>query len=311
MKSAGRLTLALLLWLPSHPHSAAGGTPGTPPSSPRPEAPVTRSPAALVATFSVVGFDPATGDLGVAVESKFFGVGTVVPWARAGVGAIATQSYANIRYGGEGLGLLADGKSARTTLEKLTGDDADRRLRQVGIVDAEGRVAAFTGEGCNGWAGHLEGELFSVQGNLLAGEAVVTEMARAYREARRVEGSELADWLMAALSAGQAAGGDKRGRQSAALLVVRDQGGYDRANDRYIDLRVEDHPRPIEELGRLLALHKQFYRRAHEQRPQRSPAAAPRSEGADARRPGEFDAALHEQRLKLGKASGIVPHVAR
>jgi uncharacterized Ntn-hydrolase superfamily protein len=206
-----------------------------------------------------VGFDPATETLGVAVQSKFFGVGTVVPWAKAQVGAIATQSYANIQYGTDGLELLSKGHSARQTIEQLTEDDPGRAKRQVGIVDGGGGVAAFTGSECHAWAGHFEGTNFCAQGNLLTGENVVMDMAQAYARAQGDEQSELADWLMAALAAGQAAGGDKRGQQSAALLVVRENGGYGGKNDRFIDLRVEDHPRPIEELARLLAIHKQFY----------------------------------------------------
>jgi uncharacterized Ntn-hydrolase superfamily protein len=212
----------------------------------------------LVATFSVCGFDPVTGDLGVAVQSKFFGVGSVVPWARAGVGAIATQSYANVTYGPDGLGLLESGRSARETLTQLTEADSDQALRQVGIVDANGTVASFTGEKCNPWAGHIEGTNFCVQGNILAGEAVIQAMADAYRSASGIEDSELADWLMAALEAGQKAGGDKRGQQSAALLVVRKKGGFAGANDRYVDLRVEDHRAPIDELARLLAMRKKL-----------------------------------------------------
>jgi uncharacterized Ntn-hydrolase superfamily protein len=225
----------------------------------------------LVATFSIVGFDPGTGDLGVAVQSKFFGVGTVVPWAKADVGAIATQSYANIDYGPNGLAWLARGSSARETLDRLTAADEGRDRRQAGIVDARGTVAAHTGASCNGWAGHIEGTNFCAQGNILASEEVVHAMARAFVDARAKSGSELADWLMAALAAGQAAGGDKRGQQSAALLVVRDKAGYDGKNDRYIDLRVEDHPAPIQELSRLLDIHKEFYRQAHQRPPSRRP----------------------------------------
>ena len=227
----------------------------------------TRSP--IVATFSVVGFDPATGDLGVAVESKFFGVGSVVPWAKAKAGAIATQSSANITYGPEGLALLESGKSAKETLNQLTTTDSGRDRRQAGIVDAQGSVASFTGTKCNAWAGHIEGTNFCVQGNILTGEEVVKAMAAAYEKARLVEGSELADWLMAALEAGQQAGGDKRGKQSAALLVVREKGGYSGKNDRYIDLRVEDHVEPIQELSRLLEVHKKFYAGAHKNKPKR------------------------------------------
>jgi uncharacterized Ntn-hydrolase superfamily protein len=223
----------------------------------------------MAATFSIVAFDPEREEWGVAVQSKFFGVGTVVPWARAGVGAIATQSYANIRYGPDGLELLAEGKSAEETLATLLEEDNGRERRQVGIVDGLGRAAAFTGNECNDWAGQIEGTHFCVQGNLLAGEEVVERMAAAFRQAREAranDASGLADWLMAALAAGQEAGGDRRGQQSAALLVVRESGGYAGANDRFIDLRVEDHDRPIEELTRLLEIHKKFYARAHRAR---------------------------------------------
>ncbi len=226
-------------------------------------------PAPLVATFSIVGFDPGTGDLGVAVQSKFFGVGSVVPWAKAGVGAIATQSRANVNYGPDGLALLQAGTNAAEALKQLTGADAKSAIRQAGIVDARGNAASFTGTNCQPWAGHREGKHFCVQGNILAGPEVVDEMAKAFEAARKVEGSELADWLVAALEAGQKAGGDKRGQQSAALLVVRDKAGYDRANDRFIDLRVEDHPEPIKELARLLEMHKKFYAGAHKARPGR------------------------------------------
>ena len=222
-----------------------------------------------VTTFSIVAFDPETGDLGVAVASKFFSVGTVVPWAKTKVGAIATQSYANISFGPDGLALLQSGKSAQETLRQLTAADPGRETRQVGIVDAQGHAASFTGAKCHGWAGHREGTNFCVQGNLLAGEKVVPAMAAAYEEARKNKGSELADWLMAALAAGQEAGGDKRGKQSAALLVVRDQAGYAGAGDRYIDLRVEDHPEPIQELARFLEIHKKFYASTHAKKPRR------------------------------------------
>jgi len=237
----------------------------TQPLLPAPGAPV--EPAPIVATFSVVGFDPATGDLGVAVQSKFFGVGSVVPWAKARVGAIATQSSANVAYGPEGLALLASGRTARETLQQLAAADPRSATRQAGVVDSKGNAASFTGTNCNAWAGHRERTNFCVQGNILAGPEVVDEMARAYEAASAVEGSQLADWLMAALAAGQQAGGDKRGQQSAALLVVRDKAGFGGANDRFIDLRVEDHPKPIEELARLLEVHKKFYSGAHKRRP--------------------------------------------
>jgi uncharacterized Ntn-hydrolase superfamily protein len=203
-------------------------------------------------TFSIVAHDPKTGDLGVAVQSRFLGVGSVVPWARAGVGAVATQAWANMLYGPDGLAMLEGGKDAAATVAALTATDPGRDRRQLGIVDARGRAAAYTGTGCLAWAGHRTGENFTAQGNILAGEKVVDAMAQAFVAAQ----GELADRLMEALAAGQRAGGDKRGQQSAALLVVRKNGGYGGNNDRYIDLRVEDAKEPIEELKRLLALYK-------------------------------------------------------
>ena len=224
----------------------------------------------IVGTYSIVAFDPATGDLGVAVQSKFFGVGSVVPWAKAGVGAIATQSAANTTYGPKGLELLAQDKAPRDVMEILTKADPLRGIRQVGIVDGQGRVASFTGEQCNAWAGHIEGKHFAVQGNILAGEAVVKDMATAFEKARLSGNGGLGDWLVAALEAAEAAGGDKRGRQSASLLVVREKGGYGNFNDRFIDLRVEDHPEPVKELGRLLEIHKKFYPNPHRNKPVRA-----------------------------------------
>lgn len=224
-----------------------------------PSHPQTKPHDRKVHTFSIVARDPATGELGVAVESKYFGVGSVVPWAKAGVGAVATQSLAKLTYGSEGLRLMEAGKTPREALDLLTAADSDRDRRQVGMIDAKGRTAAFTGAGCVAWAGHREGENYCVQGNLLAGDAVLTAMAVAFEKARKVEGGELADWLVAALAAGQAAGGDRRGEQSAALLVVRERGGLGGDGDRSIDLRVEDHAHPIAELARLLELHKDFH----------------------------------------------------
>jgi uncharacterized Ntn-hydrolase superfamily protein len=217
-----------------------------------------------VNTFSIVAHDPATGELGVAVQSKYFSVGTVVPWAEAGVGAVATQSYARIAYGPGGLREMRNGKSPAEAMEAIKKDDPKAALRQVGMIDAQGRTAVHTGAECNGWAGHREGKGFTVQGNLLAGEEVVTGMAKAFEEARASGQGALADWLMAALRAGQEAGGDKRGQQSAALLVVRKDGGPNGENDRFIDLRVEDHEKPIEELVRLLEIHKKFNARRHQ-----------------------------------------------
>jgi uncharacterized Ntn-hydrolase superfamily protein len=223
-------------------------------------------------TFSIVAFDPDTGDLGVAVQSRYFAVGSVVPWAKAGVGAIATQAMARISFGPTGLDLLAAGKPAPEVLEALLASDAKSAVRQVAIVDGKGKVAVHTGADCLDWAGHHAGERFVVQGNILAGPEVVQEMAKAFKSARAKPESELADWLLAALQAGQAAGGDRRGKQSAALLVVRANGGPGGDNDRYVDLRVDDHPDPIVELGRLLGLHNQFHPHLHA--PKRLPKPA-------------------------------------
>lgn len=198
-------------------------------------------------TFSIVAADPANGDLGVAVASKFPCVGGVVPWARAGVGAVATQSLANTSFGPDGLSLMGQGMSAAQTLDALVEADEGRDDRQVGVVDANGGTATFTGAGCVEWAGGTTGEPFAAQGNILVGPEVVDAMVAAFREHE----GELTDRLLAALLAGDAAGGDRRGRQSAALLVVRAGGGYEGRNDRYVDVRVDDHPDAPTELGRV------------------------------------------------------------
>jgi uncharacterized Ntn-hydrolase superfamily protein len=207
-------------------------------------------PIQPTSTFSIVAFDPKTGDLGVAVASKFLAVGSVVPYAKAGVGAIATQSFANTTFGPKGLELLRKGLTPSQVLKQLLASDKDRELRQVGIVDAKGRAAAFTGKKCLPWAGHIVGKGFAVQGNILAGEQVVKAMAKAFQETQ----GELAERLMAALEAGEQAGGDARGKQSAAILVVRKGAGYGGFDDRYIDLRVDDHPEPVKELRRILTI---------------------------------------------------------
>lgn len=201
-------------------------------------------------TFSIAAYDPVTGDLGVAVASKFPCVGAVVPWARTGVGAVATQAWANTDFGPEGLGLMAGGMPAGAALDAVLEGDEGRDERQAGFVDAHGEAATFTGSGCVSWAGGVTGDHFAAQGNILAGEAVVGELARAFRG---TEG-DLSDRLLAALLAGNAAGGDRRGKQSAALLVVRERGGYEGRNDRYIDLRVDDHPDAPAELARLFGV---------------------------------------------------------
>jgi uncharacterized Ntn-hydrolase superfamily protein len=208
----------------------------------------------IIATFSIVARDPSNGDLGVAVASKFLAVGSVVPWARAGAGAVATQALANVGYGPRGLALMAEGVSAQDTLAGLLADDPEREHRQVGLVDAQGHAAAHTGSACMDWAGHVVGAGFAAQGNILAGAGVVEAIGGAFVAAQ----GELAERLLAALQAGDSAGGDRRGRQSAALYVARSGGSYGGTLDRYIDLRVDDHPHPAQELTRLLRLHR-FY----------------------------------------------------
>jgi uncharacterized Ntn-hydrolase superfamily protein len=205
-------------------------------------------------TFSIVARDPQNGELGIAVQSKFLGVGAVVPWAKAGVGAIATQSWANTSYGPRGLDLLENGLSADVVLTHLTQNDENRAKRQVGIVSITGKPTTFTGEECFPWAGGYIGEHFACQGNILVGEDTVLAMARTFEETTGL----LCDRLISALAAGQEAGGDSRGQQSAALLVVKEKGGYEGFNDRFIDLRVDDHPHPIDELRRILQLHKLY-----------------------------------------------------
>jgi len=198
-------------------------------------------------TFSIVARDPATGELGVAVQSRAFNVGMAVPWAEAGVGAIATQAATNESFGPDGLALLRTGRSARETLDALLAPDADRERRQLAVIDAQGRTAQHTGAENGVWAGGRMGDNYACQGNLLAGEAVVEAMARAFETSR----GELAERLLAALVAAQEAGGDKRGKQSAALLVVRPSATRSEYRHRYVDLRVDDDPEPIEEIVRL------------------------------------------------------------
>jgi uncharacterized Ntn-hydrolase superfamily protein len=211
-------------------------------------------------TFSIVATDGTAW--GVAVASKFLAVGAAVPAAAVGAGAIATQSYANLAYRPDGLRLLREGKSAQETLDRLTAADEQRAQRQAGIVDATGHAATFTGEGCHPWAGGVAGLVdghggFAVQGNILTGPEVVAAMHAAWRATET--GQPLSRRLLAALTAGDDAGGDKRGRQSAALLVVSPEGGYGGGSDVFVDLRVDDHPRPVAELTRLLELHDLYF----------------------------------------------------
>ncbi|HEV8404150.1 MAG TPA: DUF1028 domain-containing protein [Candidatus Limnocylindrales bacterium] len=200
-------------------------------------------------TFSIVARDTVTGDLGVAVQSKFLAVGAVVPWARAGVGAVATQAFANVAYGPDGLALLAGGAASREALARLVAADDLADERQVGIVDAHGGSASHTGRRCFAWAGARTGPGFAAQGNILAGAAVVDGLADTFTAG----GQPFPELLVSCLAAADAAGGDRRGRESAALLVVRAGGGYGGGDDRWIDLRVDHHDDPIGELGRLLA----------------------------------------------------------
>ena len=208
----------------------------------------------IVATFSIVARDPQNGDLGVAVASKFLAVGSVVPWAQADAGALATQAHANISYGPRGLAYMAEGMSAEEALQALLIDDPQHEHRQVGLVDIHGNAAAHTGATCMNWAGHIVGAGFTAQGNILTGRHVIAAIATTFTDTP----GELAERLLAALHAGDAAGGDRRGRQSAALYVARAGGSYGGTLDRYIDLRVDDHSDPLPELARLLKLHR-FY----------------------------------------------------
>jgi uncharacterized Ntn-hydrolase superfamily protein len=202
-------------------------------------------------TFSIVAADLGAGTWGVAVQSRYIAVGAVVPWSEAGIGSVATQANLNVAWGPEGLKLLREGKSATDVVRQLVESDPGRDERQLGVVDGKGRAAAFTGPKCMDWAGHEVGDGFACQGNILFGPAVVRGMARAYESTP----GDLAERLLAALSAGQREGGDRRGQQSAALVVTRKAGGHLGGNDRWIDIRVDDHPSPIEELKRVFKIY--------------------------------------------------------
>ncbi len=206
-------------------------------------------------TYSIVAYDPDAEAWGVAVASKFLAAAAVVSWAQAGAGAVATQSYAKVGFGPDGLALMAQDKSADETLRTLLAKDDRSAHRQVGIVDAQGRAAAHTGTDCHGWAGHKLGEGFACQGNILTGPETLEAMAEAYQKT----GGELADRLVAALLAGETVGGDKRGKQAAGVLVVKAGGGYGGDNDRYIDLRVDDDEEPVEKLVKLVKMHHIFF----------------------------------------------------
>ena len=208
-----------------------------------------------IATFSIVAVDLEAEQWGVAVQSKFLSVGSVVPWAEPHVGAVATQAYANPRYGPNGLQLLREGLSAQEVVDKLTGEDEGRDHRQLGVVDAKGNAANYTGKECLDWAGGRTGNGYAAQGNILVSAETVDAMAESF------EGSSgpLAVRLIDCLAAAQVAGGDSRGQQSSALLVVERDGGYARMSDTVVELRVEDHELPIEELRRIYTLHDEIF----------------------------------------------------
>jgi uncharacterized Ntn-hydrolase superfamily protein len=210
----------------------------------------------VVATYSIAACDLDAGQWGVATQSKFLAVGSVVPWAEPHVGAIATQAYANPRYGPEGLALLRAGSSASDVIERLTAADDGRDHRQVGVVDARGQTATFTGAECLDWAGGLAGPGFAAQGNILVSEATVGALVDAFAA---TAGKPLAERLLDCLAAAQAAGGDRRGQQSAALLVVESEGGYAGLSDTLVDLRVDDDEEPVTELARLYRLHRAIF----------------------------------------------------
>ena len=208
-----------------------------------------------IATYSIVAYDPQASQWGVAVQSKFLSVGSVVPWAEPEVGAVATQAYANPRYGPQGLDLLREGLSAQEVVDRLTGADEGRDHRQLGVVDAKGNAATYTGKECLDWAGGRTGDGYAAQGNILVSAETVDALAETF------EGSSgpLAERLIDCLAAAQAAGGDSRGQQSSALLVVERNGGYARMSDVVVELRVEDHERPIDELRRIYILHDEIF----------------------------------------------------
>jgi uncharacterized Ntn-hydrolase superfamily protein len=212
--------------------------------------------APRVATYSIAACDLDAQQWGVAVQSKFLSVGSVVPWAEPHVGAVATQSYANPRYGPTGLAMMREGKSAQEVVDALTAADDDREHRQVGIVDGEGRAATFTGKECLEWAGDRTGDGYAAQGNILVSAATVDAIAETFEGST---GEPFAERLLACLAAAQEAGGDRRGQQSASLLVVERDAGYAGLSDVVVDLRVEDHERPIEELRRIYGLHQAIF----------------------------------------------------
>ena len=212
--------------------------------------------AEIVATYSIAACDLEARQWGVATQSKFLGVGSVVPWAEPHVGAIATQAYANPRYGPDGLALLREGLSAEEVVERLTSADEGRDHRQLGVVDREGRGASYTGSECMDWAGGRTGPCYAAQGNILVSAETVDAIAESFE---RTSGAPLAERLLDCLDAAQAAGGDRRGQQSAALLVVEHEAGYANLTDSVVDLRVDEHERPLEELRRIYVMHQAIF----------------------------------------------------
>src|SRR5437588_1313375 len=239
--------------------------------------------AELVATYSIAACDLDARQWGVATQSKFLAVGSVVPWAEPEVGAIATQAYANPRYGPNGLQLLREGFSAEEVVERLTAADDDREHRQLGVVDGHGGSATYTGGECYAWAGGRTGPCYAAQGNILVSEATVEALAATFEA---TAGTPLAERLIECLAAAQAAGGDSRGQQASALLVVERDGGYGKLSDVLVDLRVDDHERPVEELARLYRLHDAIF------------GKTPRSEWVEVDE--ELAGELHERLARLG-----------
>jgi uncharacterized Ntn-hydrolase superfamily protein len=266
-----RVSIVVILALATARSTAAGG-----PSAARPSIPV--------ATFSIVARDPATGELGVAVQSHWFSVGSVVPWAEAGVGAVATQSFVEPSYGPKGLALMKQGVGPKEALAQLLAADAQREVRQVAFVDAKGRAAAHTGAKCIPGAGQHVGDGYTTEANLMLTNEVPDAMAKAFEAAK----GPLAERMLAALVAAQGVGGDVRGRQSAAILVVRARASDKPWTDRIVDLRIEDHPEPLKEMSRLLTLHRAY---------------ALMNRGDDATALGKMDDALAD----YGAAAAMVP----
>lgn len=240
----------------------------------------------IVSTYSIVACDLDAAQWGVAVQSKFLAVGSIVPWAEPGTGAIATQAYANPRYGPDGLTLLREGLGAEEVVRRLVAADDGRDERQLGVVDADGNAASYTGSGCLDWAGHRTGRCYAAQGNILVGPETVAGLADTFEA---TAGQRLAVRLLDCLAAAQEAGGDRRGQQSAALLLVERDGGYAGLTDVVLDLRVDDHPQPIDELRRIYSLHDRLF------------GATPRDEWLPLE--GELRAEVEERLARLGQAS--------